>query len=130
VVLGRRDVESDDEGPVPSPPPGVLDLPLDAVRARGMAAVAGEALSRLVRPGLDGFWIHLDADVLDDALVPAVDYRMPGGLAPEELAVALRAALATGRALGLHLTILNPRLDPAGEAVRTVAAAIARGLGR
>jgi arginase family enzyme len=24
--------------------------------------------------------IHLDADVLDDAAMPAVDYRLPGGL--------------------------------------------------
>ena len=34
----------------------------------------------LSRPELSGFWMHLDADVLDDDLMPAVDYRIPGGL--------------------------------------------------
>jgi arginase family enzyme len=29
-----------------------------------------EALARLERPELDGFWVHVDADVLDAAAVP------------------------------------------------------------
>jgi arginase family enzyme len=40
-------------------------------------------------------WIHLDADVLSDDVMPAVDYRMPGGLQPDELTDALAVALAS-----------------------------------
>jgi hypothetical protein len=35
---------------------------------------------------LEGFWAYLDAAVLEDAVMPAVDYRMPGGLSWNELA--------------------------------------------
>ena len=34
------------------------------------------------------YWVHVDADVLDSALVPAVDSPAPDGLTFEELAVA------------------------------------------
>jgi arginase len=128
VLLGRRDVDGDDDGPTPPPPAGVLDLPADAVRAGGAEAAAAMALARLARPGLDGFWVHLDADVLDDAAVPAVDYRMPGGLSLVELGAVLRAAMASGRVLGLHVTILNPRLDTDGRAIAALMPALVRGL--
>jgi len=39
--------------------------------------------------------VHVDADVLDDAVMPAVDCRQPGGLTPGELATILAAAMAT-----------------------------------
>jgi arginase len=128
ALLGRRDVDGDGDGPVPPPPACVLDIPLDAVRARGVHAAATEALARVARPDLDGFWLHLDADVLDDAAVPAVDYRMPGGLASEELAAVLRFVAATGRLRGLDITILNPRRDPEGIAARLLVRVLRDGL--
>ena len=42
---------------------------------------------------LEGFWIHLDVDVLDDELMPAVDYRMKGGLTFVELGELLKVLL-------------------------------------
>ena len=39
-----------------------------------------EPSSVVAGAGLDGFWIHVDADVLNDDEMPAVDYRNPGGL--------------------------------------------------
>src|SRR5690606_40546181 len=42
---------------------------------------------------LDGFFIHLDADSLSDTVMPAVDYRLPDGLTPDELEVTLRTAI-------------------------------------
>jgi arginase len=56
----------------------------------GLAAAAREAIDRLSRNGLAGFWIHLDADALDDAIMPAVDYRLPDGLSWGELDIILR----------------------------------------
>ena len=81
---------------------------LGAVRSLGATGTARRAVAEPTRP----FWIHLDVDVLDDRLMPAVDYRMPGGLGWEELEVILGAALKSGRAVGLDVTIMNPRLDP------------------
>ena len=104
----------------------VMDLA--AVRASGVAEAADRAVEHLGRAELIGFWIHLDADVLDDAVMPAVDYRMPGGLAWDELVTTLLAAIESGRAVGLDLTIFNPRLDEDGSIAAALVDALARGL--
>ena len=82
----------------------------------------------VVREDLAGFWIHLDADVLDDAIMPAVDYRMPGGLQFEELSGVLRHLLNTGRAVGVTLTIFNPLLDDDGTIARALVDSLIAGL--
>lgn len=101
---------------------------LDEVRSRGTALAVSHALARLVRDDLAGFWIHLDADVLDDAVMPAVDYRMPGGLSLSELSGTLGTAVGSGRAVGLTVTIFNPDLDPDGRIARRFARSLAAGL--
>jgi arginase len=74
--------------------------------------------------------MHLDVDVIDDAAMPAVDYRMPGGLAPGEVAQVLRAAVASGLAVGLDVTIFNPSLDPDGRLASRLVDMLAEGLAR
>jgi arginase len=83
----------------------------------------------LTRRGLDGFFIHVDADSLNDDIMPAVDYRIPDGLTFGELATALYAALRSGGAMGLEITIYNPRLDKSGVAGRCLSATLAEVLG-
>jgi arginase len=78
----------------------VTVIDLDNVRAAGVKPAATRAVDRLSRPGLAAFWIHLDADVLADAIMPAVDYRMPDGLSWEAIAEVLRAAVGSGHAAG------------------------------
>ncbi|TWT03902.1 arginase family protein [Reyranella sp. CPCC 100927] len=129
VVWGRRDAAVAAEygsQRVEDTPIRLIDL--DAVRARGPAAAAAEAVSDLARADLEGFWIHLDADVLDDAVMPAVDYRMPDGLTWDELATVLRAGVDSGRAVGINITVFNPRLDPDGSIARTLTDVLVRGL--
>lgn len=109
-------------------PAAIASYDLPEVRRLGIERAAHAAVSHLARPELDGFFIHVDADCLDDAIMPAVDYRVPGGLAWDELATALRIALASGRAVGLELTIYNPRLDEDGRAGRGLADTIVRAL--
>jgi arginase len=92
----------------------VTAIDLTELRRRGLDRATANALAVVAREDLDGFWIHIDADVLDDALMPAVDYRKPDGLSWEELTAIVRAAIATGRAQGLELTIFNPKLDSDG----------------
>ncbi|HEU4665818.1 MAG TPA: arginase family protein [Dokdonella sp.] len=92
-----------------------LRLPIERVRATGVAATMGEALQRLERSDLRGFWIHVDVDVLDPSVMPAVDSPDPGGLRLAELEDSLALALASPRALGLELTIYDPDLDADGH---------------
>lgn len=128
VVVGVRDQAQQREYGSPALPEAMLGLDLVIVRERGIHTVASEALARLTRAGLEGFWIHVDADVLDDAIMPAVDYRLPGGLGWAELSHLLSAAMATGRVTGVEVAILNPELDPTGDAVRGLVDCLTAGL--
>lgn len=92
-------------------------LPLHELRSLGLKKAALSALSRLQRPTIDGFWIHLDADVLDDQVMPAVDSRQPDGLSYSELSEALVELLLSPSAVGMEITILDPDRDPDGNVV-------------
>jgi arginase len=109
-------------------PPRLRTWDLADVRRLGIDDAAHEAVDHLTRPELDGFLVHLDADVLDDAVMPAVDYRLPGGLAWDELVTVLTAAMTSGRAVGFEVTIYNPLLDPGGVAGRELARVIGHAL--
>jgi arginase len=87
---------------------------LGDVRRDGIVACTAGALAVVAGDQLDGFWLHLDVDVLDDELMPAVDYREPGGLSWEQAEHVLAAAVASGRMVGMQLTIYNPDLDGPG----------------
>ncbi|MDP9411645.1 MAG: arginase family protein, partial [Actinomycetota bacterium] len=88
---------------------------LTRLRELGFARSAARAVEKLRANGVEGFWVHLDADVLDDGLMPAVDSRQPGGMSYEELVELLRPLLRSGLAVGMELTIFDPGLDPTGE---------------
>lgn len=112
VALGER--ENDRETvDVLNTEIAVLDLA--AVRKVGVAAAARRAVDRFERNKLDGFWIHLDADVLDDEVMPAVDSPQPDGLSRNELIEMLKVLLASRLAAGMEVTIFDPDLDPDGK---------------
>lgn len=64
---------------------------------------------------LDGFLIHVDADVLDDKVMPAVDSREKDGLSYVELSKILVPLLSSPKSIGIEITILNPDLDKSGQ---------------
>ena len=104
----------------------VFDLP--RIRTMGFDAAADAAISALSRHDLDGFFVHVDCDVLDDEVMPAVDYRCAGGMTFAELTKVLRQAVATGSMVGVEFTIFNPSLDPDGSIARNLTGAIVDGL--
>lgn len=128
VAFGFRDsAESAKDGMQPLPPQ-LHAMSLDDVRAAGAPAAARYAVDRLTGDASAGYWVHLDVDVLDDAIMPAVDYRLPGGLTWSELEGVLRTALAGKRAVGLDVTIFNPRRDPDGRIAARLTECLRRGL--
>jgi arginase len=92
--------------------------------------VASEAVRYLTRDGepADGFWIHLDADVLDETIMQAVDDPRPDGLAWDEVVSALSVAVRSGRAVGLQAAIYNPDIDADGSNGRGLAATVSDAL--
>jgi len=129
LAFAYRDHKDQEEYGSQPLPKALMAIDLPAVRAMGIEAAARQAVDHLTREELDGFFIHLDADCLDDAIMPAVDFRVPGGLSWDELGTALRVALASGKAVGLEVTIYNPRLDEDGSAGRGLADVLAAALG-
>lgn len=84
---------------------------LAEVRAAGTGDAARHALAWLRPLGPGRVWLHLDADCLDDTVMPAVDWRQPGGLSPGEVSELLKPILGSGIVAGMDVTIYNPALD-------------------
>ncbi|MEV7288869.1 arginase family protein [Streptomyces sp. NPDC093252] len=112
--FGIRDVFEEDRAEL-----AALKMPVVTVgdvREWGADALARATVQAFEVPALDGFWVHLDADVLDPGVMPAVDAPDPDGLTPEEVVGLLGPLLASGRCVGLNVTIYDPDLDPEGTA--------------
>jgi arginase len=130
VVFGVRDAkQAGGDGSQPLAPT-LLAIDLTTVREQGIERAARNALAHLERNGPTGFWIHLDVDVLDDTIMPAVDYRLPDGLNWGELGAVLSAATASDRLAGLEITIFNPTLDPDGRIAAALCDALVSGISR
>jgi arginase len=116
VLIGRRDAAEPWYGHAALAASPILDIPGAALKDRGAAEVAAAALKRLTSPGSSGeprgFWIHVDADVINPTVMAAVDTPEPGGPTIQELADLLTPLVRHPRALGLELTIYDPGLDP------------------
>jgi len=99
------------------------------VTARGATAVAADVLRHLEERAVNRFWIHVDADVLDPQVLPAVDSPAPGGPSPATVAAVLRVLAAAPAAAGLELTVFDPDLDPGGEQAELLAGILVNALG-
>jgi arginase len=126
VALGERENDPETRD-VLNTEIAVLDLA--RVRTVGVAEAARRAVERFERPELDGFWIHLDADVLDDEVMPAVDSPQPDGLSRNELIEVLKVMLASRLAAGMEVTIFDPELDPDGAIASAFADDLVAALG-
>ncbi|MDQ1275561.1 MAG: arginase [Euryarchaeota archaeon] len=130
IAFGYRDAEEQKEYASQD----IQETPINAfslkeVRALGIDIAAQKALERIQKNRLNGFWIHLDADVLDNAIMPAVDYPLPdGGLQWDELSFLLRTLISSGQAVGITITIFNPTLDPDVSIASKFAQSIIAGL--
>ncbi|MDW0172122.1 MAG: arginase family protein [Nitrososphaeraceae archaeon] len=98
------------------------------VKKLGLKNTATLGIQTLLKNELSGFWIHLDADVLDDSIMPAVDYRLPDGITFPELSNLLKLLLLSKKAMGISVTIFNPTLDKDGSITRNFVSSIVEGL--
>jgi arginase len=132
IVFGYRDTEqAANYGSQDVRDTNMHVFDLTYVRKMGtITAAASQAVEMLANDEeLDGFWIHLDVDVLDDSIMPAVDYRLGGGgLSFSELSELLRTIFASDRAVGMDITIFNPRLDLDGSITRKFVLSLVQGL--
>ncbi len=116
--FGSQDVRNTD----------IYSLDLTYVKELGITTAASEAVKKLLHDELYGFWIHLDADILDDSIMPAVDYRLNGGLSFYELSELLKIIVASGRSVGMDITIFNPNLDSDGSIAHRFVSSVLEGI--
>lgn len=112
ALIGRRDSSDSWYGHAALRTTAILDIPDSQMMAMSSDEVAAASLARVASPGVDGFWIHVDADILNPAVMPAVDSPEPGGPIGEELLALLKPLVRHPGALGLDVSIYDPALDP------------------
>jgi arginase len=116
ITMGFRDAQQAIADVAPDPARLVPEMKLfdiQALRRLGAAKVGNDAAKQFEEKSTR-FWLHLDLDVLDQDVMPAVDYRMPGGLSWGEVAQLVRPLIRSPALVGLDITIFNPTLDTNG----------------
>ncbi len=100
--------------------PAIPALTAPEIRDAGPERAGREAAARLAGSRA---WLHLDLDVLDEAVLPAVSYPQPRGLEWDELVALARPLAAAPNLLGISVADFNPDRDPDGmHAARVVEA--------
>jgi len=113
IQIGERDGRSLDFAW-----PDVNETTITRIDVFTAREIGGEALLARTRQTLDGiglsYWVHLDVDVLDQTVLPAVDSPGSPGIDPDDLRVVLRGLVRDRCCIGLDVTIFDPDLDPDG----------------
>lgn len=92
----------------------------------GPAAVIERIREVLDRTPKQGYWIHLDVDVLDQTLMPAVDSPGSPGIPTEDLLSIMAPFVVNPLCRGMTVTVFDPDLDPDGSLAGTIVELLAR----
>jgi arginase len=130
TLIGRRDAADSSYGSAALAASPILDLPDSELLVRRSSDLVTSVLARVAGPDVRGFWIHLDVDVINPAVMSAVDSPEPGGLMPDELVQLLGPLVRHPQALGLDVAIYDPALDPDRSCARRLVALLANLLGQ
>lgn len=114
--VGNREYDSDYVAAIKKT--GIHYYDLNNLRKSGMDNCIDSFFTCLSDEQPDGFWIHLDVDVLDPKIMSAVDSPDPGGLNYQELISLLNPLLSHSLCAGIEITILDPDRDPDGKIVQ------------
>src|SRR3954449_2440105 len=123
VVMGIR---AQDEYRLDLQAAGIAYRAVPQLRAEGAARSAQWARGLL--GDCLGYWVHVDVDVLDPAVMPAVDAPDPGGIAFPELELLLAGLVDSPHCLGVEITVFDPDYDPDGAYAAEITSTVAAGL--
>jgi arginase len=112
ALIGRRDSTAASPTASAFASSSILDVPSAQLRSDDWLELGALTLDRVAGPGTRGFWIQLDVDVLNPAVMAAVESPEPGGPTAGELVRFLAPLVRHPKALGLSLTSYDPALDP------------------
>lgn len=92
-------------------------------REQGLAVI--ERAVEIASDGVDGVYLSVDVDVLDQAHAPGVSAPTPGGVDTNELYGAIRCIASRANLLGADFVEVAPSLDRDGVTSRAAAYAVA-----
>ncbi|WP_129791787.1 arginase family protein [Sphingosinicella sp. CPCC 101087] len=127
VQLGERDELDPDYAYRDIEETKIRRMPIREMLRSGIGTSVERALSSCGDPGRP-LWLHLDLDVLDARVMPAVDSPGSPGLDFHQLATLLAGLLASKRVIGMNVGIYDPDLDPDRRHARAIVASLTQGL--
>jgi arginase len=101
---------------------------IQGVLANGIDTTVRQVLTRLESRALGKVWLHVDFDVLDQIVMPAVDSPGGPGLNYQQLSLLIGDLCHSGRIVGADFTIYDPERDPNAEYSKPLVDCIARGI--
>jgi len=107
---------------------GITQFTVQSVLAEGIDNAARRVITRLESRGLNKVWLHVDFDVLDQSVMPAVDSPGSPGLDYEQLGALIGALCASRRIVGADFTIYDPERDFHASYPRPLVDCIAQGI--
>jgi arginase len=90
----------------------ITRLNIQGVLAKGIDSTVRHVLARLESRALGRVWLHIDFDVLDQTVMPAVDSPGSPGLNYQQLGLLVGELCQSGRIVGADFTIYDPERDP------------------
>ncbi len=106
----------------------ITQFTIQRVLSDGIDATARRVIAKLEARGLDEVWLHVDLDVLDQSVMPAVDSPGSPGLDYLQLTELVGALCASGRIVGTNFTIYDPERDPEARYASPLVRCIANGV--
>jgi len=103
----------------------ITQVTVQELLARGLKDVVPCTTELLRHRKMDSAWLHIDVDVLDQAVMPAVDSPGSPGLNFNQLEELIRGILVSGRIAGADVSIYDPDLDPTLKHARGLLTALA-----
>ena len=108
ALVGVRNLDAREKGLVRSS--GIHVFTMTDIDRRGMATVAGEALS-VAGAGTAGIHVSFDLDVCDPSIAPGVGTPVKGGLNYREAHLLMELVAESGLLTSLDMVEINPTLD-------------------
>jgi len=115
VQIGERESRNADFSWTDINDTAITRLDVFTARDLGPTEVIARTLAVLGKLPAWPFWIHLDVDVLDQAVMPAVDSPGSPGIDETDLIDLLRTLMQQKLCAGMTVTIYDPDLDPQGK---------------
>ena len=103
----------------------ITQFTIQQVLAEGIGVSARKVIAKLQERRLDKVWLHVDLDVLDQAVMPAVDSPGSPGFNFAQLSELVGALCASGRCVGINFTIYDPDRDVNARYARPLVQCIA-----